>query len=196
MRKFLVVCMVLIGCAAYAQKPYSAQYFQETNPSNLPAINNGLFDSTGWDNPKKATVLALVLPGAGQIYNKKYWKVGIVYAGIGGLVYMFKWNSDSLRHYQAIYTSKIDGDSTTLDPAPLRSDASIKNDRDFHRRYRDVSIIGFVALYALQAIDANVDAHLKEFRVNKDLSMKVSPDIYAYKPSIGRYSGLTVSLRF
>ena len=62
MRKFLVVCMVLIGCAAYAQKPYSAQYFQETNPSNLPAINNGLFDSTGWDNPKKATVLALVLP--------------------------------------------------------------------------------------------------------------------------------------
>jgi len=188
--------MVLIGSTLYAQKPYSAQYFQETILSDQPTSSNGLFDSSGWDNPKKATVLALVLPGAGQIYNKKYWKVGIVYAGIGGLVYMYKWNSDSLRNYQAIYTSKIDGDSTTLDLAPLRSDASIKNKRDFHRRYRDVSIIGFVALYALQAIDANVDAHLKEFRVNKDLSMKISPDIYAFKPSIGRYNGLTVSLRF
>lgn len=196
MSRFLVVGLILVRFVCYAQQPYSAMYLQETNSPLSNTHTTGIFDSTGWDHAKKATVLALVLPGAGQIYNKKYWKAGIVYAGVGGLIYMYKWNSDSLRHYQTIYTSKITADTTAVDLAPLRSDASIKNERDFHRRYRDISIIGFVALYALQAIDANVDAHLKEFRVNKDLSMKVTPDIYAVKPGLGRYNGLTVCLRF
>ena len=119
-----------------------------------------------------------------------------MYAGIGGLAYMWKYNSDSLACYQRILVSKIDGDTNTLDLSPNRSEASIKSDRDFHRRYRDISLIGFVALYALQAIDANVDAHLKEFKVNKDLSMRVQPDLFTLKSGMGLYNGLTVTLNF
>lgn len=187
--------MILACCYAQGQIPYSHAYL---NSNSETAFNRqGIFkDSTKWDDPKKATILAMVLPGAGQMYNKKYWKAGIVYAGIGGLIYMYKYNTDSLVKYQAILTSKIDGDSNTVDLAPNRSEPSIKSDRDFHRRYRDLSIVGFVGLYALQIIDANVDAHLKEFKVNKDLSMKVTPEIYSTNYGLGRYNGLTLTLRF
>ena len=177
---------------SFAQVPYSYAYLQAHEQGVEPAENTS--DSSKWTEPKKVTVMALVLPGSGQIYNKKYLKAGIVYAGFGGLVYMFKYNSDSLSKYQEILISKLDTNQQDL--APLRSLANIRSDRDFHRRYRDISIIGFVALYALQAIDANVDAHLKEFSLNKDLSMRWSPDLYAIKPGIGRYTGMTFTLTF
>ena len=192
---------LLIGSLGYAQHPYSADYMKGIQAvqshhsvgKTTPTLVN---DSTVWGDPKKATVLALVLPGAGQIYNKKYWKAGIVYAGIGGLAYMWRYNTDSLARYQNILVSKIDGDTNTLDLSPNRSEASIRSDRDFHRRYRDVSLIGFVVLYALQAIDANVDAHLKEFTVNEDLSMNIQPDICRMKSGMGLYNGFTVTLKF
>ncbi len=180
--------LVLLSSNSFAQVPYSASYFQETK------VQTPIFkDSSSWTDPKKATVLALVLPGAGQIYNKRYWKAGIVYAGAAGLIYMFKYNTDSLNAYQSEYSARLNGDTTSY--ANI-STQSIKNFRDFHRRYRDVSILGFVGLYALQAIDANVDAHLKEFRINKDLSLKASPIIYEYKPGYGYYNGLSLKLKF
>jgi hypothetical protein len=198
MRTIAFISMwLLIGSLGYAQHPYSADYMNVQSHHSVgkttPTLVN---DSTVWGDPKKATVLALVLPGAGQIYNKKYWKAGIVYAGIGGLAYMWRYNTDSLARYQNILVSKIDGDTNTLDLSPNRSEASIRSDRDFHRRYRDVSLIGFVVLYALQAIDANVDAHLKEFTVNEDLSMNIQPDICRMKSGMGLYNGFTVTLKF
>jgi hypothetical protein len=202
MRKIAFISMwLLIGSLGYAQYPYSADYMKGTQAvqsyqgvgKTIPTLVN---DSAAWGDPKRATVLALVLPGAGQIYNKKYWKAGIVYAGIGGLAYMWRYNTDSLARYQKILVSKINGDTNTIDLSPNRSTASIRSDRDFHRRYRDVSLIGFVVLYALQAIDANVDAHLKEFKVNKDLSMKIQPDICTVKSGMGLYNGFTVTLKF
>lgn len=190
--------LILIACSSLllskAQIPYSNTYYSRMDKG--PKAEVILKDSVEWDEPKKVTVLAMVLPGAGQIYNKRYLKAGIVYAGIGGLIYMNKWNRDSLKKYQAVLVSKIDGDTNTLDLAPNRSEASITSDRDFYRRYRDISILGFVGLYALQIIDANVDAHLKEFKVNKDLSMRLKPTIYGYRPGMGIYNGLTVSLKF
>jgi hypothetical protein len=202
MRKIAFISMwLLIGSLGYAQHPYSADYMKGTQAvqshhSVAKTILTLVNDSTVWGDPKRATVLALVLPGAGQIYNKKYWKAGIVYAGIGGLAYMWRYNTDSLARYQNILVSKIDGDTNTLDLSPNRSEASIRSDRDFHRRYRDVSLIGFVVLYALQAIDANVDAHLKEFTVNEDLSMNIQPDICRMKSGMGLYNGFTVTLKF
>ena len=153
-------------------------------------------ENTTWSKPKKATVLALTIPGSGQIYNKKYLKAAIVYGGFGGLAYMFDFNRDSLSKYQTIYAAKIDDDPSTIDHYPNRSEASVKSDRDFHRKYRDLSLIGFVMLYALQAIDANVDAHLNEFSLNKDLSFKCIPKVYAFHPGIGMYNGITLQYNF
>jgi hypothetical protein len=194
MRSFFI-CFILTYTVstAQAQAPYNQRYFAENIASSGSCV---LRDTAQWSSPKKATILALALPGAGQVYNKKYWKAGIVYAGAAGLIYMWKYNTDSLKKYQKIYISKIDLDTSTLDLAPNRSEASIKSDRDYHRRYRDVSILGFVALYALQAIDANVDAHLKEFKVNKDLSMKLSPELFSNNHGLGYYNGVTLTLKF
>jgi len=192
LRSFLlgsILCSVVY--ATSAQIPYNHAYF---NQKRVNLLGKEKKDSIKWADPKKATVLALSIPGAGQIYNKKYWKAGVVYAGFVGLIYMFKYNTDSLNKYQNIYISKLD--TSILDLAPNRSEASIKSDRDFHRRYRDISLLGFVGLYALQAIDANVDAHLKEFKVNKELSLKLTPEIYSTKHNMGYYNGFTLTMKF
>ena len=148
-------------------------------------------DSTPWSRPKKATILALTLPGSGQIYNKQYWKAGIVYAGGVGIYMAFRFNQDSLNAYQTEYVNRLNGDTANYRNL---STQSIRNFRNQHRRFRDISLLGFAGLYALQVIDANVDAHLQEFRVNEDLSLKVQPRVYAWHPSLGRYSGLSLTL--
>jgi hypothetical protein len=185
-----IICSIVIS--AWAQAPTNHAYFGAKSLPNIQLAK----DSSPWSDPKKVTILALALPGAGQIYNKRYLKAGIVYAGFGGLAYMYKFNLDSTRKYQAILANKIDGDSNTIDLLPNASESAVKSSRDFYRRNRDVAIIGFVALYALQAIDANVDAHLKEFKVNKDLSMKVSPEFFSNKNGLDYYNGLTLTFKF
>lgn len=188
---------LVVAAIGYAQAPYHASYLQSIQPDyTVPKLPN-LKDSTEWSRPKKATVLAMVLPGAGQLYNKKYVKAGIVYAGIGGLVYSFQLNRDSLATYQSILLNKIkaSNDTTVVDNNPLLTTAGVTRSRDFYRRNRDVTIIGFVALYALQIIDANVDAHLREFDVNEDLALRISPDIMRTRSGMGTYNGLTLTLR-
>lgn len=193
MKGLSLLFLLLIGNLAKAQLPYkynTVNYIQ--NVIGVPFWN----DSAELTDPQKATYLAMVLPGAGQIYNKKIWKAGIVYAGIAGLVYFNRANVDSLKKYELIYTYKIDEDPNTIDNYPDLSTTSAKNFRDFHRRNRDISILGFVGLYAIQIIDANVDAHLKEFKVNEELSLRFTPSIYAYQPGIGSYSGVSLKLKF
>jgi hypothetical protein len=145
-------------------------------------------------SPKRATIMSAIIPGLGQAYNKKYWKIGIIYAGAGALTYSFIYNTDSLDAYQRAYVTRIDSDTSNDNLFyPNLTDASVKNNRDFHRRARDLTIIGFVALYALNIIDANVDAHLKEFELNEDLSLKVEPQI---RLQSAQPISLTLTLRF
>ena len=149
-------------------------------------------------SPKKATLMALVLPGSGQVYNKKYWKVPIVVGGLVGLIYgastehnsFLKFNND-LRDYR-LYKTKED----SLNQIPqYNSDGSIKfktdaisvkkiteisGEVDFHRRNRDLFIIGSVALFVFQTLDACVDAHLSEFNMSDNLTVKVTPTINPY----------------
>ena len=190
---FSILFLLNLSIYAFAQQPYSDEY-KLSNDSSKSA--NNLKGIKSWNNPRKATILALAIPGAGQIYNKRYLKAGIVYGSFVGLAYMYDFNRDSLSKYQTIYAAKIDGDSTTIDFYPNRSEAAVKSDRDFHRKYRDLSLIGFVVLYALQAIDANVDAHLKEFNLNEDLSLKLIPNLYANRPGLGMYNGFTLQYNF
>ena len=190
---FSIYFVIYIICCVKAQQPYSDDYKLSIDSS---MSKNRVKEKRSWSNPKKATIFALALPGSGQIYNKKYLKAGIVYGGFAGLSYMYDFNRDSLSKYQTIYAAKIDGDTNTIDLYPNRSEAAVKSDRDFHRKYRDLSLIGFVVLYALQAIDANVDAHLKEFNLNDDLSLKLIPNVYANRPGLGMYNGFTLQYNF
>ena len=193
MKGIILLLFLALSYCVSAQAPYKQVSITDIKNTNYTPIFN---DSTELTDPQKATYLAMVLPGAGQIYNKKIWKAGIVYAGIAGLVYFNRANVDSLKKYELIYTNKIDGDSNTIDNFPQLSTTSAKNFRDFHRRNRDISLLGFIGLYAIQIIDANVDAHLKEFKINEELSLKVTPNIYAFQPGLGRYNGLSFRFTF
>jgi hypothetical protein len=153
-------------------------------------------DSTELHSPKKATIMSAIVPGLGQAYNKKYWKTGLIYVSAGVLGYMYKFNTDSFTSYQEALDARIDGDPLTVDSKYIfLSDSKVSSERDYYRSNRDRVIIGFFALYALQIIDANVDAHLREFEINEDLSLRVDPN-WNYQPQKGFTAGLHLRLTF
>jgi hypothetical protein len=155
-----------------------------------------LKDSGEIHSPKKATIMSAILPGLGQMYNDKYWKTGFIYVSAGVLGYLYKYNRDSLISYQRALEARIDGDDNTTDNKySFFSDAKVTSERDWYRSNRDRVIVGFIALYALQVIDANVDAHLKEFEINDDLSMNVDPNLY-YDPRLGFQTSLRLKFIF
>ena len=144
--------------------------------------------STWRPNPKRALWLALVLPGAGQIYNRKYWKLPIFYGGFIGCIYALSWNNTMYKDYSQAYLDISDNDPSTASynkflhlgveinsSNEARYRDLFRSRKDKYRRWRDMSIIAMVVVYALSVIDAYVDAELSEFDISKDLSLRVQP---------------------
>ncbi len=140
-------------------------------------------------NPKKAMWLAIVFPGGGQIYNRKYWKLPIVYGGFLGCVYAMNWNNTMYRDYSQAYIDIMDDDPNTksyenfvppsydVNKNMDRLKSLFKRKKDFYRRYRDLSIFCMIGVYAFSVLDAYIDAELSSFDISRDLSMKVRPTI-------------------
>lgn len=145
-------------------------------------------------SPKKATLRSAVLPGWGQVYNKKYWKVPVIYAGFGGLTFMFIQNDREYQRYKQDYLFATDGDSTTVPSVPGLNPSIFKENRDFYQRYRDLAVIGMALWWAFQVIDANVDAHLYEFDISSDLSLNIRPDVLR-TATVNAAPGLCFQLR-
>jgi hypothetical protein len=142
-------------------------------------------------NPRKAALRSAILPGWGQIYNKKYWKLPIVYGALGTSAGIFFFNlqtyKDTRFAYRVKYNMRVFGtDSTEFDKIPdyLKriSENSLRSYRDSYRRDIDYSVLFFMLLWGLNVVDAAVDAHLKGFDVSPDLSMKFKP---GYSPMAG-----------
>ena len=150
-------------------------------------------------DPQKSLWYAIIFPGLGQIYNRQYWKVPIVYGGVAGLTYAISWNGKYYRDYSRGYRDIMDSDPTTksyekllpysIDPSSSEAKNLMKSRQNTYRRYRDLSIVGAVAFYAITVIDAYVDAQLADFDISPDLSMQVAPTLFqtpnSYKPSVG-----------
>lgn len=148
-------------------------------------------------SPKKAAFLSAVLPGAGQVYNRKYWKVPIIYGGFAGLGYAIGINQKRFNDYRVgfkivandslISSYVVDGQSY--------SQSQLKELKDFYARNRNLSVIFATVLYTLNIIDAAVDAHLFEFDVSEDLSMRIEP-VYQYNMGNGQsFTGIKLNLR-
>ena len=140
---------------------------------------------------KKATTLACIFPGAGQIYNRSYWKVPFVVGGFASMIYCIDWNNRGFQRFKKAYNLLSDYEqhpenypNGPTDEFRGRYSADfIKNLRDNYRRNRDLCIILSGALYVLQIIDAHVDAHLKDYDISDDLSMNLEPLVdYTYVP--------------
>lgn len=162
-------------------------------------------------DPTKATWLAVIFPGGGQIYNRKYWKLPIIYGGFVGCAYALTWNGQMYSDYSQAYLDIMDDNPATdsfldLLPPGYNVEANmdylkkvIKRKKDTYRRYRDMSIFIFVGVYAISIIDAYVDAELASFDLSKDLSMKVKPTMIQnnqYDMRQGNSYGLQCSLKF
>ena len=131
--------------------------------------------STAKHRANKAALYSAILPGSGQVYNKSYWKVPVIYAGFGVLVYFINFNNDNYQTFKKAYTFRIDGDSTTDDGYPNYTNDDLLVRRDYYRRNRDLCYVFVGVVYVLNIIDAYVDAHLKDFDVSDDLSLHTSP---------------------
>lgn len=170
-----------------------------------------------WDtwrpDPKRAMWLAMVLPGAGQIYNRKYWKLPIFYGGMMGCLYAMNWNNMMYKDYSQAYLDIMDDDPTTqsynkflhlgkqIDSSnEERYKQIFKSRKDKYRRWRDLSFFCLLGVYALSVIDAYVDAELSEFDISSDLSLKVEPAVMrgdgGNTPLGSATLGLQCSLRF
>lgn len=135
-----------------------------------------LVDSVIIDHPpRKAALYSAVLPGMGQIYNKKYWKLPLVYAGIGGLGYAAIWNSREYDYYFDLYKFMTDNGYQEWEGRTFREVEWYKNT---HLRYKNLFIILTVGFYVLQIVDATVDAHLIDFDISENLSMRIDPVLY------------------
>ena len=153
--------------------------------------------------------LALVFPGGGQIYNRKYWKLPIVYGGFVGCTYALNWNNKMYKDYSQAYLDIMDDDPNTKsyeDFLPMNSSIAGQEERfkeifrkrkDAYRRQRDLSIFAFVGVYLLSVIDAYVDAELSDFDITKDIGLRVEPAVINDTRSKNFGSvGLQCSLKF
>lgn len=178
---------VVINRAVYEDSVVDGRIFMADTLKNVRPKRNW---ATWRPNAKRAMWLAIVLPGAGQIYNRKYWKLPFVYGGFVGCAYAMRWNNQMFRDYSQAYMDIMDDDPNTqsynqflhlgakIDSSNLeRYQRLFKNRKDKFRRWRDLSFFCLVGVYAISVIDAYVDASLSEFDISKDLSLRVEPTI-------------------
>jgi len=138
-------------------------------------------------DPIRSMWLGLVLPGGGQIYNRKYWKLPIIYGGFLGCVYALTWNGQMYSDYSQAYLDIMDSDPNTksyekmlpprysIEGKEERFKGIFQRKKDYFRRYRDLSIFSFAGVYLLSVIDAYVDAELSTFDISHDLSLEIQP---------------------
>lgn len=146
--------------------------------------------STWRPNPKRALWLALVIPGGGQIYNRKYWKLPIFYGGFVGCIYAITWNNQMYHDYAQAYMDIMDNNPDTksyeqfmhfgnqiTDQNITRYQELFRKRKNRYRRWRDLASFVTIAVYAVSVIDAYVDASLSDFDISRDLSLHIAPQV-------------------
>lgn len=182
----VALCILGIGTStAYGQSDSSAQTNlkklekEEGSPSLLPK------------DPKKATLLSAMLPGAGQVYNGKTWKVPILYAGILTDVYFIQYNH---KRYERFRDALFALDKGKPNQFPSLNRAALVRNVDYWRQNRDLTLLLMLGIYALNLVDANVDAHLSGFDISEDLTLKIAPQIGTLSAS--STTGISLTLQF
>jgi len=147
-------------------------------------------------SPQKASFYSAVLPGMGQVYNGKAWKVPIIYAGAAVLGYYYNFNNNKYQEYKDNYLRKLANDpNNPVDPKFRNaSPERILYYMNYWRRNRDLLVLSMVGLYLANIVDATVDAYLYDYNISPDLSLRISPMIEPFNPRAT--TGIKVSLRF
>ena len=142
--------------------------------------------------PAKAAFFSAILPGLGQAYNKKYWKIPLVYGGIGAGLYYYSVNNTKYNNYRNAYKRRLAGYDD--DQYQYLDDSRLISGQRFYQRNRDMSVLVAVGFYVLNIVDANIDAHLMQFNVNDKLSFR--PELYQNEINYKQNLGLTINYHF
>ncbi len=193
MKRVLIILFAALLCGnLFAQEADSIQISAPRIETTV-SLDTTLTVDTWKPDPMRAVWMGLIIPGYGQIYNRSYWKLPIVYGAFMGCIYAFSWNNTMYKDYKQAYRDILtdtDGTKTSyLDLLPDGYDIDmmggkdnytkvLKSRQDNYRRYRDYSVLATVLVYALSVIDAYTDAQLFDYDISTDLSMHVQPQIY------------------
>lgn len=153
-------------------------------------------DLEKFHSPKKATILSACLPGAGQIYNKKYWKAPIVWVGIGTALYIGQINNEKYQFYRNEYLLELDYPITQSQYHDQVTISSLRDVKDSYRKWMETSYVVAGVIYILQIVDANVDAQLMTFDVSDDLSLNFIPQAIPNQRNPKPTMGMTFALKF
>jgi hypothetical protein len=185
-RLLILLFLSLISCAIQAQESRSSINKTEKDSTQKQRVHS----------PKKAAVLSAIIPGAGQLYNRKYWKVPVLAAGAGALVYGFQFNQKNYKLFKTELIHRQSGAIEINTEFSNLSNSNLSELQDFYRRNRDLTVVGMALLYALNVLDATVDAHLFDFNVSEDLSLNIRPKtLYSISTSMP-IAGLGLTLNF
>ena len=150
--------------------------------------------------PSKAAFLSAILPGLGQIYNKRYWKAPIVYGAIGGSIYMYTMNNDNYQRFRTAFKRRqagfTDDEFNGEGNLPFFDIDRLENQQERFQRDRDLWLVVAIGMYALNIIDANVDAHLKQFNIDDDLSFDFQPYLDLNQVTNSPNYGMVLTIKF
>lgn len=194
MKKLLLACFVTITIVfnASAQEPVKVErdtIFIENQDTVLMKSYAKRY------NPRKALLLAAIVPGLGQIYNKKYWKLPLVYGGFYLIGRQINFYNNIYTTYKFQLFTNLETNTTKSTVYPYYTTDQLRRIVDRSRRERDFMVILMGGMYLLQIIDAHVDAHLKEFDLNPNLRVSLEPTV-TQDALIGRQTGVALVLRF
>ena len=182
----LIIPVVVLFMLLYAPVTQAQEIAQDTITTQVHSAH-------------KATIYSLVLPGLGQAYNRKYWKIPIIYAGFGALAYNISINSKEMNKFTDAYRYRMRNDTTPTnnDYVARYTDVNdLLRGRDFYRRRVELSVIFTAALYLLNAVDAAVDAHFFDYDVSENLTLNIQPIIIKTPEYPKGTGGLSLRMNF
>jgi len=200
-----LLVLLAAGCLAgpklWAQTPDSTSTVLINGDDAAAAVANAqvIAMAKPAHSPRRAAFLSAALPGLGQVYNEKYWKLPILYAGVATVVYFVDWNNDNYQTFRTALFAEVDGNPNTVSQfSGLLNVEQLRLRVNVFRRQRDLTIIVGGLVYLLNIVDALVDAHLKEFDVNENLSLRWGPSRQPLPGAFGGFSsqGIGLTLTF
>ncbi len=196
MKHWLILFLVFFSCAAMAQKKKIVS--QDDSLISISRDTVLLKSYAKQYDPQRALLLAAIVPGLGQIYTKKYWKLPLVYGGFFAIGYGFNQYNGFYQNYKKeLFYNLENGYVNDSDrrPGEFITTGSYRTAVDFYRNKRDLMVLLMGGMYLLQIIDAHVDAHLKEFDLNPNLQVSIQPSV-SQNDLIGRQSGFSIIIKF
>lgn len=198
--QFVFIVLFLCPALSFAQVKDTASVSKNIQTKN-PSIVNTVDSTKKFQNkpkyrsPKKAALMSTIVPGLGQVYNKKYWKVPIIYAGIAGLAYSLNFNQSEYITYLNAYKNRLNKIPDNF-PSTIYSDEYLNSEQQYYKRYRNLTVIGASLLYLLNIVDAAVDAHMSTFDVGDDLSFNIQPTLINIAHANQYTTGFSLNITF